>query len=152
MPSSITTLCCCCIEQIFIFLQCLICDAQGQVTTKPRRGRTEMSLVTEPPGRGRQQLPGENGQGLRVLLRPAGRGQTSQVPRHGVHSSRHCLLVHGGAGVGDETLECLRNPSFRGNMPVQKAWPKKGQRAHRDFPSRVPWSMMQTVADMDGAT
>lgn len=76
-------------KQIFILLQCLICDAEGQVTTKPlcgvhRRGRTEMPLVTKPPGRGCQELPGENGQGLGVLLMPAGRTQTSQIPRHRV--------------------------------------------------------------------
>lgn len=52
------------------------------------------------PGRGWQQLPGENGQGWGVLLTRAGRSQTSQVSHHGVHSSRHCQLVHGGAGVG----------------------------------------------------
>lgn len=47
------------------------------------RGRTEMSLVTEPPGRGWQQLLGENGQGLGVLLTRAGRRQASQVPAMG---------------------------------------------------------------------
>lgn len=103
------------------------------------------------PGRGWQQLPGENGQGWGVLLTRAGRSQTSQVSHHGVRSSRHCQLVHGGAGVWDD-LECLRNPPFRGNTPVQRARQMKGRRAHRAFPSHVPWSVMHTVAGMDGAT
>lgn len=103
--------------------------------------------VTEPPGRGWQQLPGDKGQGLGVLLLRAGRSQTSRVPCHGVQSSRHYLLVHGGAGVWDDTPEHLRNPLFRGNMPVQRAWQVKGRRGHRAFHSWVPWSMMQIVGD-----
>lgn len=47
------------------------------------RGRTEMSLVTETPSRGGQQLPGEYGQGWGILLMHAGRGQISQVPAMG---------------------------------------------------------------------
>lgn len=128
----------------------------SQVTTKflygaHRRGRTETSLVIESSDWGWLQLPGANGQGLGLLL--MWRSQISQVTCHGVCSSSHCLLVHGGAGVWDDTFECLRNPPCRGNLPVQKAWQmKKGRRAHRAFCSQVPcWSMQQTIADVDAA-
>lgn len=156
LPPSITIVCCCCFEQIFMLLQCLVCDAQGQVTTEPwcgahRRGRTELSLVTKPhPWQGLAAAAWRKWPRIRSS-HACWKEPDLPGPHHGVHSSRHWLLMHGGAGVWDDTLECLRNPPFR-NTPVQRAWQMKGRWAHGAFPSQVPWSMMQAVADMDGAT